>query len=141
MLPLNRVHATAARDSKDQGRRRSHRQFANGRGVTDSTSAFTYGAFGTALLHAATAIDGPDSNRILSPFGGGQALALALMAARDSTERAIAGTLAAGPLTSRDLAARNRTMDERLQTRSDLVFKATNALRMDTAESTTEALS
>ena len=116
--------------------------FANGRGVTDSTSAFTYGAFGTALLHAATAIDGPDSNRILSPFGGGQALALALMAARDSTERAIAGTLAAGPLTSRDLAARNRTMDERLQTRSDLVFKATNALRMDTARvRQTEALS
>jgi serine protease inhibitor len=102
--------------------------------VTDSSSAFTYGSFGTALLHAATSIEGPDSNIVLSPFGGGQALALALLAARDSTEMAMARTLGIGPLTSRSLASRNRSMNAGLQARRDLVLKVANAIWVDTSE-------
>lgn len=48
--------------------------FAVGNLTTDSAAAFTYAAFGSALLHAAATIGGADSNRILSPYGGGQAL-------------------------------------------------------------------
>jgi serpin B len=56
------------------------------------------------------------------------------MAARDSTERAMATTLAIGRLTSRDLATRNRLMNSGLQARKDMIFKVANALWVDTSE-------
>lgn len=108
--------------------------FAVGALQTDTASGFSYASFGIGLLRAAVARSGPDSNRILSPFGAGQALAVALLAARDSTELAMRETLRAEGLSARSMAGRNRWMNDHFAGRSDLILKVANAVWVDTSE-------
>lgn len=100
---------------------------------TDTASDFTYERFGTRLLRAAVARSTPDSSRVLSPLSAGQALALALGAAKDSTAIAIAQALNLGPLGSDSLAARNGRFNDAVRARRDITLKVANALWVDTS--------
>ncbi len=105
---------------------------ARGLATTDTSTAFTYQRFGIRLLLAAVEHSSPDSSRVLSPLSAGQALALALGAARDSTALAIARALDLGGLGSDDLAARSRWFNEAARARRDMTLKVANALWVDT---------
>ncbi len=99
----------------------------------DSSTAFTYERFGIRLLRAAVAHANPDSSRVLSPLSAGQALALALGAAKDSTALAIARALDLGGLGSDGIAARSRRFNDAVRTRRDITLKIANALWVDTS--------
>src|SRR2546426_4161301 len=94
----------------------------------DSSTAFTYERFGIRLLRAAVAHASPDSSRVLSPLSAGQALALALAAAKDSTAMAIARALDLGGLGSDGIAAGSRRFNDAARTRRDVTLKIANAL-------------
>jgi len=100
---------------------------------TATASGFTYERFGIRLLRAAVARSTPDSSRVLSPLSAGQALALALGAAKDSTAIAIAKALNLGPLGSDSLAARNERFNDAVRARRDITLKVANALWVDTS--------
>jgi serine protease inhibitor len=99
----------------------------------DTARSFTYERFGVELLRAAIASSSPESSRVLSPLSVGQALALALGAARDSTAIAIASTLHAAALDADGLAARNHRFSDQLRTRRDVTLRIGNALWVDTS--------
>src|SRR5713101_7912634 len=99
----------------------------------DTSTAFTYERFGTRLLRAAVTHSSPDSSRVLSPLSAGQALALALGAARDSTAIAIAHALDLGGLGSEGIAARSQRFNDGVRTRRDITLKIANALWVDTS--------
>src|SRR2546426_12648792 len=94
----------------------------------DSSTAFTYERFGIRLLRAAVRHSSPDSSRVLSPLSAGQALALALGAARDSTALAIAQALNLDGLGSEGIAARSQRFNDGVRTRRDITLKVANAL-------------
>ncbi len=96
--------------------------------ATDTTSGFTYTGFGVRLLQAAIERSSTDTNRVLSPLSAGQALALALGAAKDSTALAIAAGLELGSLGSDGIAARSKRFNDAVRTRRDVTLKVANAL-------------
>ena len=100
---------------------------------TDTTSAFTYSSFGIRLLRAAIEGNGADSNCVLSPLSAGQALALALAAAKDSTAIAIAEGLELGTLGWDGIAARSKRFNDALRARRDVTLELANALWVDTS--------
>jgi serpin B len=106
---------------------------ARGLVALDTTFTFGYERFGLDLLAAALDSTSRDSSRILSPLGAGQALAIALLAARDSTARAIAGALRLGGLTAEELAARSHRYLDLARHRRDLTLLLANALWVDTS--------
>ena len=101
--------------------------------ATDTTSGFTYTGFGVRLLQAAIERSSTDTNRVLSPLSAGQALALALGAAKDSTALAIAAGLELGSLGSDGIAARSKRFNDAVRTRRDVTLKVANALWVDTS--------
>src|SRR6266496_608190 len=101
--------------------------------ATDTTSGFTYTGFGARLLQAAIEWSSTDTNRVLSPLSAGQALALALGAAKDSTALAIAEGLELGSLGSDGIAARSKRFNDAVRTRRDVTLKVANALWVDTS--------
>jgi len=101
--------------------------------ATDTTSGFTYTGFGVRLLQAAIERSSTDTNRVLSPLSVGQALALALAAAKDSTALAIAQGLELGNLGSDGIAARSKRFNDAVRTRRDVILKVANALWVDTS--------
>jgi serine protease inhibitor len=102
--------------------------------VTDTATAFTYERFGIGLLRAAVRHSSPDSSRVLSPLSAGQALALLLGAARDSSALAIARGLSLGGLGSDGIAVRSRRFNDAVRARRDVTLKVANALWVDTNE-------
>ena len=100
---------------------------------TDTATGFTYERFGIRLLRAALQHSSPDSSRVVSPLSAGQALALALGAAKDSTALAIARGLDIGDLGTEGLAARTRRFNRALAARRDITLKIANALWVDTS--------
>lgn len=107
---------------------------------TDTSSAFSYERFGLDLLRAAIETSSPESSRVVSPLSAGQALALALAAAKDSTAIFIARTLRLGALGPEGVAARSRRFNEALRTRRDVTLKIANALWVDTSATLQSAL-
>lgn len=103
-----------------------------GRVSTDTTLAFTYERFGIQLLRAAVWSGSPDSSRVLSPLSAGQALAVALKGAKDSTALAVRRTLVLNSLSSDDLAIRDQRFNGALRARTDATLKVANALWVDT---------
>ncbi|HEV8356259.1 MAG TPA: serpin family protein [Gemmatimonadales bacterium] len=106
---------------------------ARGLVVLDTALTFGYERFGLNLLAAALDSTPRDSSRILSPLGAGQALAIAFLAARDSSARAIAGALRLGGMTAEELAARARRFLDMARRRRDLTLLLANALWVDTS--------
>ncbi len=100
---------------------------------TDTSSGFTYERFGIRLLRAAIDSTSRDTSRVLSPLSAGQALALALGAARDSTALAIARGLSLGSLGSDSLASRSKRFNGAVRARRDITLKIANALWVDTS--------
>jgi serine protease inhibitor len=107
---------------------------ASGLAGTDTTSAFTYEGFGVRLLRAAIAQSSHDSSRILSPLSAGQALALALSAARDSTALAIERGLQLGRLDEAQLSQRSHRFNATMRARRDIALDVANALLVDTSQ-------
>jgi len=101
--------------------------------ATDTTAAFTYERFGIRLLRAAVRHSDPDSSRVLSPLSAGQALALALAAAKDSTAMSIARALGVERLGSDGIATRSRRFNDMVRARRDITLKVANALWVDTS--------
>ncbi len=102
--------------------------------VTPDTSAvFSYERFGIELLRGAVRHAALDSSRVLSPLSAGQALALLLLAARDSTAILMGRGLHLGQLSAADLAARSRRFNEATRERRDVILKVANALWVDTS--------
>jgi len=99
----------------------------------DTLAAFTYQRFGIRLLRAAVRHSSLDSSRVLSPLSAGQALALALAAAKDSTALLIARALDLGGLGSEGIAARSQRFNDGVRTRRDMTLKIANALWVDTS--------
>ena len=106
---------------------------AIGRVTLDTSLAFDYAWFGTRLL-AASVRKAPDSNRVLSPFSAGQALALAMAASKDSTTIIMARELGLGGLDQKELANRTRRFNRSLVDRKDLTLTVANAFWVDTSE-------
>ena len=106
---------------------------AIGRVTLDTSLAFDYASFGTRLL-AASVRKAPDSNRVLSPFSAGQALALAMAASKDSTTIIMARGLGLGRLDQKELANRTRRFNRSLVDRKDLTLSVANAFWVDTSE-------
>ena len=106
---------------------------AIGRVTLDTSLAFDYASFGTRLL-AASVRKAPDSNRVLSPFSAGQALALAMAASKDSTTIIMARGLGLGGLDQKELANRTRRFNRSLVDRKDLTLTVANAFWVDTSE-------
>src|SRR5512146_872160 len=100
---------------------------------TDTATGFTYERFGIRLLRAALQHSSSDSSRVLSPLSAGQALALALGAAKDSTALAIARALEIGSLSADGLAVRNHWFNEMVRTRRDIVLRVANGFWVDTS--------
>jgi serpin B len=100
---------------------------------TDTATGFTYERFGIRLLRAALQHSSSDSSRVLSPLSAGQALALALGAAKDSTALAIARGLSLGGLSSEALATRSRRFNRAVRARRDITLRIANALWVDTS--------
>ena len=107
---------------------------ASGLVRTDTAIGFSYERFAIRLLRAAVAAGDPDSSRVLSPVSAGQALALALSAARDSTALAIERGLELGQLGEPGIAARSRRFNETLPSRRDVELRFANALWVDTGD-------
>ncbi len=101
---------------------------------TDTATAFSYERFGIKLLRAAVAAGSPDSSRVLSPLSAGQALALALNAAGDSTALAIERGLELGRLGETGIAERTRRFNESLGSRRDVELHVADALWVDTTD-------
>ncbi|HMA39185.1 MAG TPA: serpin family protein, partial [Gemmatimonadales bacterium] len=99
----------------------------------DTTAGYTYERFGIRLLRAAVHHSGFDTSRVLSPLSAGQAMALALGAARDSSALAIEQGLEIGDLGSEGLAARSRRFNRALGARRDITLKIANAFWVDTS--------
>ncbi len=100
---------------------------------TDSSTSITYERFGIRLLRAAVRHSSPDTSRVLSPLSAGQALALALAAAKDSTAFFIAQALDLGGLGSDSIAARSQRFNDAVRMRRDVTLKVANALWVDTS--------
>jgi serpin B len=103
-----------------------------GRVSLDTTLAFDYAGFGARLLTTAVR-NAPDSNVVLSPLGAGQALGLAMGAARGSTALAISRELWLGELRPR-LARRTQTYNRWLADRKDVRLSVANALWVDESD-------
>ena len=99
----------------------------------DTSTGFTYERFGIRLLRAAVGHSSPDSSCVLSPLSAGQALALALAAAKDSTAFFIAQALDLGGLGSEGIAARSQRFKDAVRVRRDITLKIANALWVDTS--------
>ncbi len=100
---------------------------------TDTSTSITYERFGIRLLRAAVRHSSPDTSRVLSPLSAGQALALALAAAKDSTAFFIAQALDLGGLGSDSIAARSQRFNDAVRMRRDVTLKVANALWVDTS--------
>ena len=101
--------------------------------ATDTSAAFTYERFGLDLLRGAVRSSSADSSRVLSPLSAGQALAVLLAAARDSTAILMERGLHLGSLSEESLAARSRRFNEAVRSRQDVTMKVANALWVDTS--------
>jgi len=121
-----------AQDRPDSAAGRVNRPAVDGT-RTDTTLTFPYTSFGIRLLYTTIEQSSLDNNRILSPLGAGQALAIALLGARGSTAQAIAQTLDIGQLTAESLAVRNRRLNDQLDHRQYLVLNVANALWVDSS--------
>ena len=105
----------------------------------DTAAAFTYERFGIRLLRAALRHSTPDTSRVVSPISAGQALALALGAASDSTALAIARGLDLGASGSQGIAARSRRFNDAVRTRRDITLRIANGLWVDTSATLQQA--
>jgi len=99
----------------------------------DTAGQFSFERFGIDLLAAAIATTSPDTSRVLSPLSAGQAFGLVLLAARDSTARALIGGLRLGELSALELASRSRRFMDQAARRRDLILKVANGLWVDTS--------
>jgi serpin B len=106
---------------------------AEGLLATDSAGIFGYERFGIGLLRALVRDSAAAAAWVVSPLSAGQAMALALAAARDSTAIAIARGLHTGSLDPAELGRRTRRFNDGLRSRRDVTLMVANALWVDTS--------
>jgi serpin B len=99
----------------------------------DTAGQFNFEKFGIDLLSAGISTTSADSNRVLSPLSAGQSLGIVLLAARDTSARAIAGGLQLEGLAPDELANRSRRFMDQVPQRRDLKLKVANGMWVDTS--------
>ena len=112
---------------------------ADGLVAPDTAASFGYERFGIELLRAALRGASREDSRVLSPLSAGQALAVLLGAARDSTAILLGRALDLDGLDAAGLAALSRRFNEASRERHDVILKVANALWVDTAETLQDA--
>ena len=133
VIPVSKWEARRAQQESAIAAAGGLDSMARGLASTDTATGFTYERFGIGLLRAALAHASPDSSRVVSPLSAGQALAVALAAAKDSTALAISRGLDIGALGSEGLATRSRRFNRTVRTRRDITLQIANALWVDTS--------
>lgn len=133
VIPISKWEARRAQQEATLAAAGGVDSIARGLVSTDTATGFTYQRFGIGLLRAALAHASTDSSRVISPLSAGQALAVALGAAKDSTAFAIARGLDIGVLGSEGLASRSRRFNSAVRSRRDITLRIANALWVDTS--------
>jgi serine protease inhibitor len=133
VIPISKWEARRAQQEVTLAAAGGLDSIARGLAFTDTATGFTYERFGIGVLRAVLAHASTDSSRVISPLSAGQALAVALGAAKDSTAFAIARGLDLGALGSEGLATRSRRFNSAVRTRRDITLRIANALWIDTS--------